>query len=103
MADWVGFVLPVWALHDVWDSTTSTLLLPAYFAASPVEPSKPVSFVPDYWRPAWELWARKIRKAHPECIHFIQPPVFHQPPVPPDTMRSEKGLTVTLNRRRSSN
>ncbi|KAL7415983.1 glycoside hydrolase superfamily [Mrakia frigida] len=71
----------IWALHGVWDPFTSNLLLPSYFSASPLLPSSPISFVPDYWRPAWVLWARKIRKAHPECIHFIQPPVFHQPPV----------------------
>lgn len=71
----------VWALHGVWDPFTSMLLLPSYFSSAPLSPSRPVSFVPDYWRPSWEIWARKIRKAHPECIHFIQPPVFHQPPV----------------------
>lgn len=35
----------------------------------------------DYWRPAWIVWARQMREAHPEAIHFIQPPVFHPPPV----------------------
>jgi hypothetical protein len=72
--------LSVWALHGVWEPSTSTLLKPHYFQTSPANPTRPISFVPDYWRPAWELWARGIRKEHPECIHFIQPPVFHPPP-----------------------
>jgi hypothetical protein len=48
--------------------------------SAPSGSAKLVSFVPDYWRPTWVIWARAIRKAHPEAIHFIQPPVFHQPP-----------------------
>lgn len=70
----------VWALHGVWDSASSTLLRKDYFQTAPSDPHKLISFIPDYWRPAWVQWAREIRRVHPEAIHFIQPPVFQRPP-----------------------
>lgn len=78
----------IWALHRVWDPLSGNALLPAYFATTrpdPMteerrEPGTPVDFVPDFWRPFWRRYAKRIRASHPEAVLFIQPPVFVQPP-----------------------
>ncbi|KAI0255170.1 glycoside hydrolase [Lactifluus subvellereus] len=77
----------IWAQHGVWDIETGYVMRPDYFRYLPaVEFSTPgeevaeVEFVADYWAPHWQAWARRIRKAHPEAIHFVAPPVFAQPP-----------------------
>ncbi len=77
----------IWAQHGVWDIETGYLMRPDYFRYLPaVEFAGPqaevaeVEFVADYWAPHWQAWARRIRQAHPEAIHFVAPPVFAQPP-----------------------
>ncbi|KAH9969237.1 hypothetical protein BJV74DRAFT_879887 [Russula compacta] len=56
----------IWAQHGVWDIETG------YFAG-PEDEVAEVEFVADYWAPHWQAWARRIRKAHPEAIHFPPP------------------------------
>ncbi|KZV89762.1 glycoside hydrolase [Exidia glandulosa HHB12029] len=63
----------VWALHGVWDIASGEVLVPNYFA-------RETPFTTDYWRPHWKKWIERIRPAHPESIHFVQPPVFALPP-----------------------
>ncbi len=77
----------IWAQHGVWDIETGYVMRPDYFRylpsvefAGPEDEVAEVEFVADYWAPHWQAWARRIRNAHPEAIHFIAPPVFAQPP-----------------------
>jgi Glycoside hydrolase family 5 C-terminal domain len=70
----------VWALHGVWDVETGELADTQYFASSPSDPSRPVVFIADYWKVHWQQFVKLIRASHPEAIHFVQPPVFVQPP-----------------------
>lgn len=72
----------VWALHGVWDIETGEFINPHYFASPPTDPYpyRRVTFVDDYWKAHWQEYARRIRASHPEAIHFVQPPVFVQPP-----------------------
>ena len=77
----------IWAQHGVWDVETGYVMRPDYFRylpsvefAGPADEVAEVEFVADYWAPHWQAWARRIRKAHPEAIHFVAPPVFAQPP-----------------------
>lgn len=77
----------IWAQHGVWDIETGYVMRPDYFRylpavefAGPEDEVAEVEFVADYWAPHWQAWARRIRKAHPEAIHFVAPPVFAQPP-----------------------
>jgi hypothetical protein len=39
--------------------------------------------VEHFWRPHWISYSTRIRQIHPDAIHFIQPPVFKQPPMLP--------------------
>lgn len=70
----------IWALHGVWDVESGYILQPGYFRSPPFDPDRPVVFEADYWRPHWRAYSARIRQAHPETIHFIQPPVFAIPP-----------------------
>lgn len=77
----------IWAQHGVWDIETGYVMRPDYFRylpavefAGPQDEVAEVEFVADYWAPHWQAWARRIRQAHPEAIHFVAPPVFAQPP-----------------------
>ncbi|KAG7095601.1 hypothetical protein E1B28_006330 [Marasmius oreades] len=76
----------IWAQHGVWDIETGFVMRPDYFRYIPQEtlsaenPETSVEFVADYWRPHWQLFCDRIRRAHPESIMFIQPPVFAPPP-----------------------
>jgi Glycoside hydrolase family 5 C-terminal domain len=81
----------IWAQHGVWDIETGYVMRPDYFRflpsvefAGPDEEVAEVEFVADYWAPHWQAWARRVRKAHPEAIHFVAPPVFAQPAPLPD-------------------
>lgn len=81
----------IWAQHGVWDIETGYVMRPDYFRflpsvefAGPEEEVAEVEFVADYWAPHWQAWARRIRKSHPEAIHFVAPPVFAQPAPLPD-------------------
>ncbi|KAH8992214.1 glycoside hydrolase [Lactarius akahatsu] len=83
----------IWAQHGVWDVETGYVMRPDYFRYFPAaEFAQPqdldemaeVEFVSDYWAPHWQAWARRIRLAHPEAIHFVAPPVFAEPPPLPD-------------------
>ncbi|KAH8978023.1 putative cellulase like glycosyl hydrolase [Lactarius hatsudake] len=83
----------IWAQHGVWDVETGYVMRPDYFRYFPAaEFAQPqdldemaeVEFVSDYWSPHWQAWARRIRLAHPEAIHFVAPPVFAEPPPLPD-------------------
>ncbi|ORX36376.1 putative cellulase like glycosyl hydrolase [Kockovaella imperatae] len=76
----------VWAQHGVWDTSTSALLKRDYFRTHPTDPSRPVEFVPDFWRTHWVAYATRIRQYHPEAIQFIQPPVFAVPPHIPESL-----------------
>ncbi|KAK2460701.1 hypothetical protein APHAL10511_007171 [Amanita phalloides] len=69
----------IWALHGVWDTQTGFVNRPDYFRFQP-ETGTQVHFIADYWRPHALAYARRIRRAHPDAILFIQPPVFAQPP-----------------------
>ncbi|PFH53542.1 glycoside hydrolase family 5 protein [Amanita thiersii Skay4041] len=69
----------IWALHGVWDIETGFVNRPEYFRYHPTTGVE-VEFISDYWRPHFVAYARRIRKAHPEAIMFVQPPVFAQPP-----------------------
>ena len=73
----------IWALHSVWDVETGSVNLPEYFRFHPMTGVE-VHFTTDYWRPHFLAYACRIRKAHPEAILFIQPPVFAQPPAVDD-------------------
>ncbi|KAI0781531.1 glycoside hydrolase [Trametes elegans] len=68
----------IWALHGVWDIESGTVLVPDYFRYHP--DGQEVEFIDDFWRPHWEVFATRIRAAHPEAIHFVAPPVFAPPP-----------------------
>ncbi|KAF9269480.1 glycoside hydrolase family 5 protein [Marasmius fiardii PR-910] len=76
----------IWAQHGVWDIETGFVMRPDYFRYLPQETlatestATVVEFVADYWRPHWQLFCERIRRAHPESIMFIQPPVFALPP-----------------------
>lgn len=70
----------IWALHGVWDIESGYILQPEYFRCPPFDPDRPVVFESDFWRPHWRAYSARIREAHPEAIHFVQPPVFAQPP-----------------------
>ncbi|KAF8499340.1 glycoside hydrolase [Hysterangium stoloniferum] len=70
----------VWAQHGVWDVHASEFTNPFYFASSPARPNEPVSFVETYWKAHWRKYVQRIRQSHPEAIHFVQPPVFVEPP-----------------------
>ncbi|KAG8928485.1 hypothetical protein FRC02_006854 [Tulasnella sp. 418] len=70
----------IWEQHGVWNKDTGEMLKPNYFGRSRVNPNKKVSFVEEYWLPHWKSWVSRIRVAHPETIHFIQPPLFTPPP-----------------------
>ncbi|KAF8256359.1 glycoside hydrolase [Lactarius quietus] len=83
----------LWAQHGVWDVETGYVMRPDYFRYFPAAEFAPpqdldemaeVEFVSDYWAPHWQAWARRIRKAHPEAIHFVAPPVFAEPPSLPE-------------------
>ncbi|KAF9497220.1 glycoside hydrolase family 5 protein [Pleurotus eryngii] len=72
----------VWALHGVWDVETGFIMRPEYFRYIPdAEPGAEAEFIDDYWKPHWKAYAKRIRKAHPESIMFVQPPVFAPPPI----------------------
>ncbi|KAK1220614.1 hypothetical protein PQX77_016563 [Marasmius sp. AFHP31] len=76
----------IWAQHGVWDIETGFVMAPDYFRYCPQETltaddtAPVVEFVADCWRPHWQLFSDRIRRAHPEAIMFIQPPVFALPP-----------------------
>ena len=70
----------VWAQHGVWDTTSGEITIPDYFNRSRRQPARKIDFVNEYWLPHWKKWARRIRQAHPEAIHFVQPPLFTPPP-----------------------
>ncbi|KAH9032900.1 glycoside hydrolase [Lactarius pseudohatsudake] len=83
----------IWSQHGVWDVETGYVMRPDYFRYFPAaEFAQPqdldemaeVEFVSDYWAPHWQAWARRIRLAQPEAIHFVAPPVFAEPPPLPD-------------------
>ena len=68
----------IWAAHGVWDVESGDLLRPDYFHAAPGKVKLP--FVEQWWRPHWQAFQKRIKPHHPECIWFIQPPVFALPP-----------------------
>ena len=68
----------IWASHGVWDVGSGEVLRPDYFHAAPGQTKLP--FVEQWWRPHWQAFQKRIRPHHPECIWFIQPPVFSLPP-----------------------
>lgn len=68
----------IWAQHGVWDIESGYILTPDYFNAN--EAGQEVEFIEDYWRPHWQVFAKRIREFHPEAIMFVQPPVFARPP-----------------------
>lgn len=70
----------IWALHGVWDIESGDILEPEYFKCPPFDPDRPVVFEADFWRRYWRAYSSRIREAHPEAIHFVQPPVFAEPP-----------------------
>lgn len=68
----------IWASHGVWDIESGDLLKPDYFYAAAGKGKLP--FVEQWWRPHWQAFQKRIKPHHPECIWFIQPPVFALPP-----------------------
>ncbi|GLB35626.1 putative cellulase (glycosyl hydrolase family 5) [Lyophyllum shimeji] len=69
----------VWAQHGVWDVETGFILREDYFRYMP-DTGEPVDFIPDFWKPHFLAFAKRIRAAQPESILFVQPPVFARPP-----------------------
>lgn len=70
----------IWALHDVWDPESGEFINPYHFSNPPSDPDRLAEFITDYWQPHWKRFTARIRASHPEAIHFVQPPVFVQPP-----------------------
>ncbi|EIN07885.1 glycoside hydrolase, partial [Punctularia strigosozonata HHB-11173 SS5] len=78
----------LWAQHGVWDPDSGAVLEPEYFnrrrpgssSSSFSSENAAVDFNADYWAPHWRAFAARIRAAHPEAIHFVNPPVFSAPP-----------------------
>ena len=68
----------IWASHGVWDVESGELLKPDYFFTAPGKAKLP--FVERWWKPHWQAFQKRIKPYHPECIWFIQPPVFSLPP-----------------------
>lgn len=66
----------VWALHGVWDLQTGELKRPGYFANA----SGGDNWKATYWKDFFDGWISTIRKHSPECVVFIQPPIFEPPP-----------------------
>ncbi|KAF9540820.1 hypothetical protein CPC08DRAFT_471574 [Agrocybe pediades] len=69
----------VWAQHGVWDIETGFVLQPDYFRFHP-ETRVEVEFLTDYWKPHFVRYARRVKRAQPGAIMFVQPPVFAVPP-----------------------
>lgn len=97
----------VWALHGVWEPSTGKALIPDYFAFTRKDPKLGldgeekkgpglrVDFVPDFWRPFWRKYVKRIRQAHPESVWFIQPPVFVQPaPLEEDLLKGRAAYSA---------
>lgn len=76
----------VWAQHGVWDIATGNLLRPDYFNTYTPDPSHPLDFVEDFFKPHWIAYSTRIRTHHPEAIHFIQAPVMKPPPHIPESL-----------------
>jgi hypothetical protein len=71
----------LWAHHGVWDIESGYILRPDYFRYLPgAEEEVPAQFILDYWLPHWQAYSTRIRRAHPEAIMFVSPPVFAPPP-----------------------
>jgi hypothetical protein len=68
----------IWALHGVWDVDSGDILSKDYFYTAPGQARLP--FVEQWWKPHWQAFQKRIKPHHPECIWFIQPPVFTLPP-----------------------
>lgn len=65
----------------MWDPTSTQVHNKEYFASVPSDPSAgAVDYVANHWRLHWLEYSSKVREYHAEAIHFIQPPVFKQPP-----------------------
>lgn len=47
----------------------------------------------EFWRTHYLAYATRIRKHHPESIHFIQPPVFAVPPSLPESFLAKRACT----------
>ena len=79
----------VWALHDVWNPDTGSLLQPHYFRDYP-SPSgtnpAPVHFLDKFLLPHLTDYVTRIRAAHPSAIAFVQAPVFAIPPEIPESL-----------------
>ncbi|KAL1742209.1 glycoside hydrolase family 5 protein [Schizophyllum fasciatum] len=83
-----------WAQHGVWDVETGFVLRPDYFRALPGT-GEDVEFVADYWRPHFEAFAARVRRAQPEAILFIEPPVFAEPPeISEDVLRGRAAYSA---------
>jgi hypothetical protein len=74
----------IWALHGVWDVESGYVVVPDYFKGLPSDLDRDVVFLEDYWRPHWQAFSARIRKAHREAILFVAPPVFAPPPPIPE-------------------
>lgn len=87
-------LIAVWAQHGVWDSKTTTLLIPDYFATLPTNPSHKVEFVHDFWRMHWLSYASAIRLHHPEAVHFMNTTVFKPLPKLPESFLSGRACST---------
>ncbi|WVR04027.1 hypothetical protein IAU60_001026 [Kwoniella sp. DSM 27419] len=83
----------IWAQHGVWDPATGDLLRPDYFTTSPMDTSRPVNFVDDFWSHHWVAYSARVRSHHPEAIHFIQAPVMKQPPRLPQSLLKDRACS----------
>jgi hypothetical protein len=72
----------IWAQHGVWDPSSDTLLLPNYFAKSPLNetPYNTVTFTNIQWLDYYRKFAKMVREVHPTAILFSQSPVLEIPP-----------------------
>lgn len=115
----------IWALHGVWDPSQSTpdgrspppapgstrapqapkdadILIPDYFLYKPTDDPTDekfkVDFAEEYFRPHIKDYFAALRVHHPELIPFVQPPVFHPPPLLEEIDDDDPSSDILLGR-----
>ena len=110
----------IWALHGVWDPSKSTpdghslpppgatrapqvpkdadILIPDYFLYKASEEKLKVDFSEDYFRSHIKDYFTALRAHHPELISFVQPPVFHPPPLLDEIDDNDPSSDILLGR-----
>ncbi|ORY33812.1 glycoside hydrolase superfamily [Naematelia encephala] len=65
-----------WAGHDVWRPSDGIVLQNGYFNPG----HQGSDFINNFWKRQHASYVTRIRKAHPNGIAFINPPIFANPP-----------------------